>query len=72
MYNDSLFRVSFKCIIRAEINGLHVVQERGCSSWDLTDGGMEHGEIVGSVIEGGSSENDAERRIYGYLKVSLA
>lgn len=51
MYNDSLYRVSFKCLIRDEQGMVLAVKERGRSSWDLPGGGMEHGETIETSIK---------------------
>lgn len=46
MYNDSLYRISLKCLIRNGANEVLVVKESGRDFWDFPGGGMEHGEGV--------------------------
>ncbi len=50
MHNDSLYRVSFKCLIQDEQGRVLAVKERGRSSWDLPGGGIEHGETIKDSI----------------------
>lgn len=51
MYNDSLYRVSFKCLIEDEQGHVLVVKESGRSSWDLPGGGIDHGETIQQSIK---------------------
>ena len=48
--NQSLYRLSLKCLIVNEINEVLVVKENGRTFWDLPGGGMDHGESVKSAI----------------------
>ena len=50
MYKDSLYRVSFKCLILDRDSRVLVVKERGRSSWDIPGGGIEHGETIEESI----------------------
>ncbi len=50
MYNDSLYRVSFKCLIQDEEGRVLAVKEAGRSSWDLPGGGIDHGETIKESI----------------------
>lgn len=50
MPNDSLYRISLKCLIKNEIGEILVVKEAGRTSWDLPGGGMDHGENIASAI----------------------
>lgn len=50
MIKDSLFRISFKCVILNEKNRVLVVKEHGRSSWDLPGGGIDHGESINDSI----------------------
>lgn len=50
MYKDSLYRVSFKCLIKDGHEKILVVKERGRSSWDLPGGGIEFGETIEESI----------------------
>lgn len=51
MYNDSLYRVSFKCLIQDDKGRVLVVKERDRSSWDLPGGGIDHGETIKDSIQ---------------------
>ncbi len=51
MYNDSLYRISFKCFIQDEYGNVLVAKESDRESWDLPGGGIEHGESIRSSIE---------------------
>lgn len=51
MYKDSLYRVSFKCLILDQYSNVLVVKERNRSSWDIPGGGIEHGETIKQSIE---------------------
>ena len=51
MYKDSLYRVSFKCLILDQDNKVLVVKERDRTSWDIPGGGIEHGETIEQSIE---------------------
>ncbi len=51
MFNDSLYRISFKCLIRDERGMVLAVKERGRFSWDLPGGGIDHGETIRACIE---------------------
>ena len=44
IYNDSLYRISLKCLIVNDEGRVLVVRENGRGSWDLPGGGMDHGE----------------------------
>ena len=50
MPNDSLYRISLKCLIKNEAGEILVVKERGRTSWDFPGGGMDHGENLASAI----------------------
>lgn len=50
MYHDSLYRVSFKCLIMNEAGEVLVVKEQGRSSWDIPGGGIEHSETIDASI----------------------
>lgn len=50
MIADSLYRISFKCLVVDESGNVLVVKERGRSSWDLPGGGIEHGETIEESI----------------------
>lgn len=50
MYNDSLYRLSLKCLIRNDADEILVVKEAGRDFWDLPGGGMDHGESVRTAI----------------------
>jgi len=50
MYKDSLFRVSFKCLIQDENGRVLAVKESGRSSWDLPGGGIDYGETIEEAI----------------------
>lgn len=50
MYNDSLYRLSLKCLIKNDDDEILVVKEAGRHFWDLPGGGMEHGESVRTAI----------------------
>lgn len=50
MYNDSLYRVSFKCLIQNDEGKVLAVKEAGRSFWDLPGGGIEHGETIKDSI----------------------
>lgn len=50
MYNDSLYRVSFKCLILDEQGRVLVVKERSRECWDIPGGGLEHGETIDDSI----------------------
>lgn len=47
---DSLYRVSFKCLIQDEKGHVLAVKEMGRGSWDLPGGGIDHGETVQEAI----------------------
>lgn len=51
MYNDSLYRVSFKCLVRNNQGEVMVVKEKNRSSWDLPGGGIDYGETVQASIQ---------------------
>lgn len=68
MYKDSLFRVSFKCLIVNQANKVLVVKERDRSSWDIPGGGIEHGEgieesIARELLEEVNFKGDFEYKI---------
>lgn len=44
MHNDSLYRISLKCLIKNSAGDVLVVKEAGREFWDLPGGGMEHGD----------------------------
>lgn len=50
LYNDSLYRVSLKCLITDPSGKVLVVRENGRGSWDLPGGGIDHGEDIRSAI----------------------
>jgi 8-oxo-dGTP pyrophosphatase MutT (NUDIX family) len=50
MHNDSLYRVSLKCLIKNEAGDILLVKEAGRDFWDLPGGGMEHGESLDTAI----------------------
>ncbi|HEX7483591.1 MAG TPA: NUDIX hydrolase [Candidatus Saccharimonadales bacterium] len=50
MHNDSLYRVSLKCLIRNDDGDLLLVKEAGRDFWDLPGGGMDHGENIDAAI----------------------
>lgn len=50
MYNDSLFRVSFKCVILNDEGNILAVREKNRSSWDIPGGGIEFGETIEESI----------------------
>ena len=50
MQNDSLFRISLKCIIKNAEGDVLVVKERGRNSWDLPGGGIDHNENIHAAI----------------------
>lgn len=50
MYNDSLYRVSFKCLIQDNQGKVLVVKEMTRESWDLPGGGIDHGESIRDSI----------------------
>ena len=50
MYNDSLYRISLKCLIRNSEGEVLVVKEVNRESWDLPGGGMNHGEDLMTSI----------------------
>ena len=50
LYNDSLFRVSLKCLIVDSDGKVLVVRENGRGSWDLPGGGIDHGEDFQTAI----------------------
>ena len=50
MHNDSLYRVSLKCLIGNDDGDLLLVKEAGRDFWDLPGGGMDHGENIDAAI----------------------
>ena len=50
MHNDSLYRVSLKCLIKNDNGEILLVKEAGRDFWDLPGGGMEHGESLDAAI----------------------
>lgn len=50
MHNDSLYRVSLKCLILNPAGQVLVVQENNRGCWDLPGGGMDHGENLQQTI----------------------
>lgn len=50
LYNDSLYRISLKCLITDPSGKVLVVRENGRGSWDLPGGGIDHGEDIRSAI----------------------
>jgi len=50
MHNDSLYRVSLKCLIKNDDGELLLVKEAGRDFWDLPGGGMDHGENIDAAI----------------------
>ena len=50
MSNDSLYRISLKCLITNEHGEILVVKETGRDVWDLPGGGMEHNESLVTAI----------------------
>ncbi len=50
MHQDSLYRVSFKCLIKDQDGKILVVKERNRSSWELPGGGIDHGETIEASI----------------------
>ena len=49
-HNDSLYRISLKCLVVNDKGEVLVVRENGRGSWDLPGGGMDHGEDIQSAI----------------------
>lgn len=50
MLNDSLYRISLKCLIVNDGGDILVVKESGRDFWDLPGGGMDHGEGIETAI----------------------
>lgn len=50
MQNESLFRLSLKCLIKNDQGEVLVVKERGRTTWDLPGGGMDYGEDFKKAI----------------------
>lgn len=50
MHNDSLYRVSLKCLIKNNDGEILLVKEAGRDFWDLPGGGMDHGENIDAAI----------------------
>ena len=50
MHNDSLYRISLKCLIKNSAGDVLVVKEAGREFWDLPGGGMEHGDDINTAI----------------------
>ena len=50
MSNDSLYRISLKCLIANSEGEVLVVREYGRGSWDLPGGGIDHDEDIRSAI----------------------
>jgi 8-oxo-dGTP pyrophosphatase MutT (NUDIX family) len=50
MHDDSLYRVSLKCLIKNDKGELLLVKEAGRDFWDLPGGGMDHGENIDAAI----------------------
>lgn len=71
MYNDSLYRVSFKCLIQDDAGRVLVVKERDRSSWDLPGGGIDHGETIKDSIQRELKEETAyeDGFIYAILAI---
>lgn len=46
MQNDSLYRVSLKCLIQNDLGEVLVVKESGRESWDLPGGGIDQSETI--------------------------
>ena len=51
MYSDSLYRVSFKCVVLGDDKKILAVREHGRSSWDIPGGGIEYGETIDESIK---------------------
>lgn len=71
MYNDSLFRVSLKCIIKNNADEVLVVKEAGRSTWDLPGGGMDHGESIVAAVARELKEEVGFEGTFTYRVVSL-
>lgn len=50
-YNDHLFRVSIKAVIRNARGEVLVVHEKGQSGWGFPGGGMDHGETLKEAMK---------------------
>jgi 8-oxo-dGTP pyrophosphatase MutT (NUDIX family) len=50
MHNDSLYRISLKCLIKNGAGDILLVKEVGRNFWDLPGGGMDHGEGLLATI----------------------
>lgn len=50
MCNDSLYRISLKCLIKNNDGKILVVKESGREFWDLPGGGVEYGEGILSAV----------------------
>ena len=50
MSNDSLYRLSIKCLILTDDQRVLVVKEVGRTGWDLPGGGVDHGETIKVAI----------------------
>lgn len=50
MHNDSLYRISLKCLIKNDAGDVLVVKETGRDFWDLPGGGMEYGDDIHTAI----------------------
>lgn len=50
MYDDSLYRITLKCLITDSDGNVLVVREIGRGSWDLPGGGIDHGEDIETAI----------------------
>ena len=71
MYKDSLYRVSFKCLIRNEDGKVLVAKERDRSSWDLPGGGIEFEQTIEESIARELYEEVAYEGNFGYRVIKI-
>lgn len=71
MYNDSLYRLSLKCLIRNHAGEVLVVKESGRDFWDLPGGGMEYGDGIHTAIARELQEEVGYNDDFTYKVVAL-
>ena len=71
MYNDSLYRISLKCLIKNDEGEILVVKESGRDFWDLPGGGMEHGDGIYKSIARELQEEVGYEGDFTYKVISL-
>ena len=71
MHNDSLFRISLKCLIKNDLGEVLVVKEAGRDFWDLPGGGLEHGDGIKASIARELKEEVGYQGEFTYSIVAL-